>query len=561
METLRQFFAVDYEYPTPRMRQQVRLLVDLNTYALLLLVGLIVLGLTIFAEGEGFLLFSVPAFALGVLVFSTRALLRRGFLKAAIGLYVIATALITLWMVYYDGLPSQTILALVIPIVLAGVLAGRRYVQGVTGLIILGLLVIALIQGSGWEGERNPWIAFLPAMLLVGFLGALQTLVNREVDSIYDIYLRLQSNQAAANDVSAQFPQVTSLEEYLRQFGLILQDNFGLQQVQIFLRDVENPSLLQLRAGIGVAAQRAQLEGRSTFMAANNPIALAARERQSTVFRTTSLAMLKTELLPGSNSQALIPILCSGEVVGVLDLQSPYAEDFDDEKMKTLSGLANFLGAMVMTMNTETRLAALQEEHSRLYTHLERNAQETQRLRRQVAGVIWDRFFEERQQDVIGFDVLAQAGEPIPSGTLTEAMQATLHAGAVDVRPTQNGQLLTVPIKQRNEVLGVMEFEIARQDMLPAHIIDLATVIAERLSLALDNARLVQQTQATAFREQRVGEITRRLQGADSMEILLNTAVEEFNAALGGVQTHIRLQLEETRTPGRPASQNGGGAA
>lgn len=562
METLREFFSIDYQsFPTPRAQRQARLIIDLNVFALLLMVGMAILGLTIFIEGEGFVLTYSAAGGLAVLIFGSRALLRRGHAQAAASLYILGATLIALVMVAVDGLPSQTILVLIVPIILSGVLGGRGHVQAVTLLLIVGLLVTALSQGGGWEGDRNPWVAFLPAMLLVAFLGALQMLVNNELDTLQEAYLSLQVNQAATTAVSAQLPRATQLEDYLRQFGLVLQDNFGLQQVQVYLRDLDNPSLIRLRAGIGVAAQRAQIEGRSTYMAANNPIAATMRDQQPIVFRTTSLAMLQTELLPGSNSQALIPILCNDQVIGVLDLQSPRAEDFDEEKLAMLSGLANYLGAMVLTLNSETRLDTLQEEHARLYAHLERNTQETQRLRRQVAGVIWDRFFEERQQAVIGFDVQQAEEDPVPSGALTETMQASLHAGAVEVRPTETGQILTVPIKQRNDVLGVMEFEIERQGELPGYVINLATVVAERLSLALDNARLVEQTQATAFREQRVGEITRRLQGAASMEVLLNTAVEEFNSALGGVQTHIRLQLEGAPAPGNGASQNGGGAA
>lgn len=561
MEILRNLFAIDYEYTTPRAQQQARLIIDLNMYTSLLIAGLVLMVFMVFSDPEEFLI-AVPSLAgLALLVAASTWLLRRGRVSFAATVYVVAMTLIALWVVYVDQLPSQTILVLLIPIILSGVLLDQRHVMVVTGAIILGLLVIALVQGSGWENNRNPWIAFLPAMLFVAFLGSLQVLVTRELSEAFTSFGRLQVNQNASNAVSQQLPQSTRLETYLRQFGLVLQDNFGLQQVQIFLRDPDNPALIRLRAGIGVAAQRAQLEGRSTYIAADNPISAAIRDQKPAVFRSSSLAMMQTELLPGSKSQALVPILCNGQALGVLDLQSPFDLDFDAEKLNTFAGLANFLGAMVLALSTESRMKTLEEEHARLYAHLERNAAETQRLRRQVAGVIWDRFFQERQQDVIGFDLLEADAEPVPSQALSETMQDSLQAGAVDVRPAGKGFILTVPIKQRNEVLGVMEFEIDRKDTVPPHVIDLAAVVAERLSLALDNARLVEQTQAIAFREQRVGEITRRLQSADSMEILLNTAVEEFNAALGGVHTNIRLQLNDTRPAGGPASANGGGAA
>lgn len=559
MQRLRQLLNVEYEFQNPQAQQQAHVITSLNPIMLVLAGVLVLIGLTFFNTANETIIFLSAGFFMVMLVVGSVQLLRGGRSTAASLLYVAMTTGIALWVLYLDGLPSQTILVLAIPIILAGILVDRRYTRWATGIIAIGLLVIALVQGGGWEGGRSPWVAFLPAIVLVIFVGEVQEIVNREVSGNLVRLAEAQTNQNVTLALSEKLSPETTLDNFMRQFGLALHDTYGLQQVQVFLRDPSNPNLIVQRLGIGVAAQRAQAAGRQVFVAADNVIAAAIRQKEPMVVHSSSMAMYQDELLPGSRSEVLLPMMVNGTAIGVLDLQSPHVDDFRSEQVPYLSAMANAFGAMIQGLQFKNQFEELTEEQARLYAHLESNAAETQRLRRQVSGVIWDRFFRERGQDVLGFDIHAADNQPVPSGELNETMETSLEAGAVDVRPTENGYLLTVPIKQRNDVLGVMEFALDGAEEVPLHIIDLATIVAERLSLALDNARLVEQTQATAYREQQVGDITRRLQSADNLEMLINTAVTEFNSALGGVQTHIRLQLEDS--PNSPSSQNGGGAS
>lgn len=559
MQRLRQLLKVQYDYQLPQARQQARIITSLNPATLLMAAGLVLLGLMLFnSRYETTILFSSAGLLVALVIGST-LLLQRGRAVAASRYYVTLAVAISLWVLYLDGLPSQTILVLALPIILAGILLDRQHTRWTAAALVIGLQAIALIQGSGWEANRSPWIAFLPAILMVLFLGALQQLVNREVDGNLHLLTETRINESVTLMLGEQLAPATTLDDFMRRFGLALHDTYGLQQVQVFLRDPSNPNLIRQHLGIGVAAQRAQAAGRQILITDDNVIAATIRQKETLVVTTASLAMFQDELMPGSRSQVLLPIMVDGAAIGVLDLQSPHVDDFGEEQVRFLSAIANAVGAMAQDLLTKTQLAELSDEQSRLYAHLERNATETQRLRRQVAGVIWGRFFQDRGQDILGFDLEAQTAQPTATSVLSETMESSLTDGAVDVHRTEGGYLLTIPIKQRGEVLGVMEFELAGVNDVPPHVIDLATIVAERLSLALDNARLVEQTQATAFRERQVGDITRRLQSADNLETLVNTAATEFNTALGGIQTHIRLQLTDNAPD--QASHNGGGAS
>ena len=94
-----------------------------------------------------------------------------------------------------------------------------------------------------------------------------------------------------------------------------------------------------------------------------------------------------------------------------------------------------------------------------------------------------------------------------------------------------------------------MEFQIAGQGDLPTHLTDLAEAVAIRLSLALENARLLERVQMQAQREQRLNVASTSLQAADDLDYLLSLAAEEFNEALGSARTRIRLQLGDQVLP------------
>ncbi|GAB4575244.1 MAG: hypothetical protein Kow0077_25780 [Anaerolineae bacterium] len=559
MQRLYRLLTVDYAFRSPRAQQQSRIIQQINRYLVWVVLGLVVLGTLFFDQDTERLLFIGAAAALAGMIGGTTWLLRTGRAQAASLMVVYMTLVLVLGLNYFDEQPSQTLLALLLPIVMAGLLLDTGHVSWTTATAAVGLVVIATVQEGRWELAAPGFIAAMPAILIIVFLGAIQRLLTRESDLLFGRLNRADTYRQVTVDIGKALPPERDQQALLRQFGLVLQDVLDAHQVQFFLRDANNPNLIRLVAGMGVAAQRAVAQGRSISIVEDNPVASVLRSKDPMIVRSTSEAVLQTEMLTGTRSEAMLPMMCNGVAVGVLDVQSTELMDFEPEKMAVLAALANVMGAAVLTLRHQLRIEEFEAEQARLYAHLERNATETQRLRRQIAGVIWDRFFRERGKDVLGFDILRDQPEPAPAEALTDTMAATMEAGAVDMREVEGGYVLTVPIRQRDMVLGVMEFEIQREDALPPHIIDFAAVVAERLALALDNARLVEQTQAIAYREQQVSAATRRLQAADNMETLIQTAVEAFNAALGGVQTHIRLEMADT-VAGPQASENGGGA-
>ncbi len=72
--------------------------------------------------------------------------------------------------------------------------------------------------------------------------------------------------------------------------------------------------------------------------------------------------------------------------------------------------------------------------------------------------------------------------------------------------------------------------------------IDLAEAVSERLSLSLENARLIHESQRQAIKEQTIGEITGKLGSSINLYNVLVTAVEELGRTIPGSEVTIKLK-------------------
>ena len=66
---------------------------------------------------------------------------------------------------------------------------------------------------------------------------------------------------------------------------------------------------------------------------------------------------------------------------------------------------------------------------------------------------------------------------------------------------------------------------------------------ADRLALALENARLVQDAQRLAMRERQINVISAQVQQSTNLETLLQNTVRELGNALGMPKTFIQIGL------------------
>ncbi len=72
----------------------------------------------------------------------------------------------------------------------------------------------------------------------------------------------------------------------------------------------------------------------------------------------------------------------------------------------------------------------------------------------------------------------------------------------------------------------------------------MVSAVADQVALALENARLLGETQRRAERERLTGQITARIRAAGDMDAILRTTVQEVRRVLGVSHGLIRLGTE-----------------
>jgi GAF domain-containing protein len=101
---------------------------------------------------------------------------------------------------------------------------------------------------------------------------------------------------------------------------------------------------------------------------------------------------------------------------------------------------------------------------------------------------------------------------------------------------------LGVPMISGDKVLGVLAVQSFEQaGVYNTHHLELLTAVSNQAAIAIENARLFDQVQARAKREQILREITAQVRGKADVDTIMRTAAQEVGRALGR-QTFVYLR-------------------
>ena len=275
-------------------------------------------------------------------------------------------------------------------------------------------------------------------------------------------------------------------------------------------------------------------------------------------------------------SSLTIPIRIGGRVVGVLEAEGEEAGAFSQEDAAVLEIAADQLAVAIQNARlfaeTEARaeeLAVLNEMGRALSARLDVDAalynvyRYVSRLMDlsnfyvafyypEIDGLSFPLVVEDSRQiqwesrrcgkglieHVIGTAEPLLIAENV-SDYIREQLEGVDHVG----RGTQSW--LGVPMIVGDSVLGVMAVQsYTTPRVYGEHDLDLLNAIAGQVAIAIQNVRLLEQTQARARREQILREITTRVRASTDPDTIMRTAVRELGTALGR-PTFVRLGSAE----------------
>ncbi len=313
----------------------------------------------------------------------------------------------------------------------------------------------------------------------------------------------------AVSTVSNAIATVQNLDELLPFVTRIISEKFGFYHVGIFLNDSSNQFAV-LRAANSEGGQRMLKRGHRLKIGETGIVGnVVALGRPRIALDTGSDAIFfDNPDLPDTHSEMALPLRAGPVVIGALDVQSTEPNAFSEEDIEILSALAGQVSTAI--------------RNARLFDEIQRSQAELQTVLQQ----------DVRQQWRSAVGRMARFGYHYDGVALTPLKQPT---------DKQNGTIL-IPITVRGQTIGSLGIRPPMDRPLRQDELDIIKAVSERLAVAAENARLLEDSQRRAVKEQMIGGISAKIGASINLENILQTAVEELGQALTGSQVSIRLK-------------------
>lgn len=540
----RWFAAIQRQYVNPLERRRALGLTIMNGVVLVAaLLGFILIDLIPLTRGGSLGLDDLIPFVVApVLVFFIQRFVLSGNIRFASWIFTALVVISTL-IPRFDSINGTTTVIFIVPVVTAGILLDRRDFFIAVGALTFGILVAAFNQSQITEPFtvirsevvlRDLTIVLLSVGISVAFLYIFSGTSEKIADDILENRERLEMLQAArlgsANDENTVLVRAADLlmEKMLYTFS------------QVHLLDENGNLNTYVRTGMGTRHSVSR-----TSLPTQNAIHEAMRRKEPVYVSVFDALETRGHLLPSVVHAVALPLMLEDRAIGVLDVQSNQNQNpFSDSEMTILTLIATELADALNHTRTQAQLQRVLETHESTREHLQNQVGELRRQLEQSLGSDWTSYLRSRNQIAFGFDLAGGNLNLTPANDLPEHLKAAMLRGETVVDLRGQEQIINVPIRRYDEVLGAMSFAVPAEHLLTERQMEMANAVANRLAVALENARLVEQSQAQAARERKAGEISDQLLSQQEVRTLLDTAAQSFNEALGAIYTRIYLEPE-----------------
>lgn len=328
--------------------------------------------------------------------------------------------------------------------------------------------------------------------------------------------------------VMEHISSLTDEQSIMERFVHLVAERLDIYHVGLFLREPQE-AFAVLRAASSDAGQKMVQQGYRVQVGSDDPVSQALRGAIGTL---ASVVPGSISPLPQTRWRIALPLQVRGKTIGVLDLQFSSEAPPSQERLETLRMLAGQL--------------AISLDNARLFQQAQESLEAERQARGELSREAWAELL--RTQPRLGF--IRNRSGLAPADGSRPTMQMTLRTG-----PTTPGDSsanrLAVPIQVRGQVIGMIEAR-KPQGAWARDEIALVETLTEQLGVALESARLYQDTQRRAMREQLVGEVATRVRESLDIESVLKTAAEQIRQSLGMQQVTVQLASEEALHPVGP---------
>jgi GAF domain-containing protein len=462
---------------------------------------------------------------------------RRGRLPLSAFIFVIITGLLAITAMNGTLYLSNVVL-LSIPIAAAGSLMRRPGIAVTIAVLLILAVVMAVVQRQAGETitiiPGNQVISdLLMIMAALAIDGALLWTFGGWVPIVA---LDAQRDVLALRRVAAFGATLDIVDEdrLLAQALQFTRTDLKFNFSQVFLIGESGQLDVRVRPILGQAlrVERARYSG----LGETSAVREASQSRRTSRVDRTDAAIRRSHFLPTSICGAVLPLVYADRLIGVLDVQHEAVPYIPDYQILTLQTLADNLAATLATVRQSIALRTTVRQQEETANALRNRLQE-------LTGI--GRSGQSGSLRLSGYDV-APDGTLIQANDMPASLRPVLETSKLQVQNNGDERIVRLPISLKNETIGVMSFTVTKDKLLTERQLETASAVANRLALALENKRLLEQTRAQIERERITSDVTNKLISATNVDSVLSVAVENFREVLGAINARIYVQPFDT---------------
>ena len=335
---------------------------------------------------------------------------------------------------------------------------------------------------------------------------------------------------SAINEITAAVAGSLDLKEVMSKTVNLIRDRLGYYQVSVFLLDERGENAI-VRESTGEVGRILKERPHSLAVGSQSIIGYVTANRKPRIALDTAADAVhfKNPLLPNTRSEMALPLMIGEAIFGALDVQSTDANAFDEQDVAVLQNMANQIAIAI--------------NNARLFQEAQKRLDEISLLNRHYLTRAWETFAQANPEAV---NLQLNGGQVSPAPDLsTRNRPITISAPYL----SEDGTLIAIPIVLRDEVIG--EFSLGSPvgvERWGAEDLALVEAVVTQVALAVDNARLLEETQAAlaesnrlARRERVISDITNKMTLGADVKRILEIAAEELRRATGSSRAVVRL--------------------
>lgn len=333
----------------------------------------------------------------------------------------------------------------------------------------------------------------------------IQKLANQLAETTQDVENRVRDRTrdlAITSEIGRIATSLRDIDLLLSETVEQIRSRFDvIYHAQIFLLD-DVGQFAVLVASTGEAGKTLLAAGHRLQVGSDFVIGRVTARKQTVIASDTrkgEVPWRPNPLLPNTRAEMAVPLTIEDRVIGALDVQSVLLDVFTPEMIQVFKVLSDQLAIAI--------------ENARLLSELEKRVREIDVLNRQLTRSAWQEFLESRPGSQGGY---------VYDWRKIKALDRSKGPKLI---PNQT----EVPIQVRGETIGTLIAALDQDTDISADDQVLIEAVAERVALAIENARLFEQTQRALAETERLYETSRAVTSTPDLETIYGLVVEQLN--------------------------------